>query len=511
MTFFIHLTIRQFVFLVGLTLATFHALAGETELYDTVLLGGRVIDPDSGVDAVRNVGIKNGSIAIITNQGIKGKTSVDVSGLVVAPGFIDLHAHGQDNVSNELQVQDGVTTALDLEAGAWPIPEFYEKRQGKSRLNYGTSVSHLAARAATKLGIDVGHLPTHDYNAPWHKRLLSKLFEPFIDKKRVTHDAATEEEIEEIVSKVKQGLDDGGLGIGFLMGYMPGAAENEFRQLFELAGSRKVVGSVHLADADDMYDTSPIKSIIALARETNAPLHILHLHSTARQNIDIYQELIDAAIQKGQDITAEAYPYEYGSTFIQSALFDEGFQHRLGVNYEDMIWPATGERLTEESFGRYREQGGLFVFKITPSDTIDKTISHPDIIIASDGQPMFKEGLQHPRGAGTYARVLGLFVREQQKLDLMSAIRKMTLLPAKRLESFVPAMSKKGRLQIGADADITIFNAGTVGDQSTYTKPRLVSAGIPHVLVDGQFVVRDSMLVKDAYPGKAILAKLKSN
>ena len=168
-----------------------------------------------------------------------------------------------------------------------------------------------------------------------------------------------------------------------------------------------------------------------------------------------------------------------------------------------MQWPPTGERLNAESFARYRKQGGFVIIHGRNEETNEWIVAQPDVMVASDGIP-FEHGPAHPRGAGTFSRVLGHYVRERQALSLMDALRKMTLLPAQRLEGVAPVMKKKGRLQVGADADLTIFDPDTVIDRATYNQGDIPSAGIVHVLVEGTFVAKDTSIQEGVFPGKAI-------
>jgi dihydroorotase len=163
---------------------------------------------------------------------------------------------------------------------------------------------------------------------------------------------------------------------------------------------------------------------------------------------------------------------------------------------------ATGERLTAETFARYRKEGGPVIGHSIPEEVSRLAAAYPGVMIASDGR--IDNGKGHPRGVGTFARVLGRYVRDQKALSLMDALRKMTLLPAQRLEKAVPAMRLKGRIKVGADADLTIFDPATVIDRATFEQPAQYSEGIRHVLVGGVIVVRDEKIVEDVKPGKAI-------
>ncbi len=216
-------------------------------------------------------------------------------------------------------------------------------------------------------------------------------------------------------------------------------------------------------------------------------------------------EVIQGVRSRGLDVTTEAYPYPAASTYLESAYFDPGWQQRYGIDYGDLQWVATGERLTEESFVRYREEGGLVVIFMIPEEAVDLAVAHPLVMIASDGLP-FLTGGEHPRGAGTFARVLGRFSRERGLLEPMEALRKMTLMPAERLAAWAPAMRRKGRVAVEADADLTVFDPERVRDRATYQQPMQFSEGIRHVLVAGTFVVRDGESVEGVFPGRPVKA-----
>jgi dihydroorotase len=248
-----------------------------------------------------------------------------------------------------------------------------------------------------------------------------------------------------------------------------------------------------------------MQEVIADAAATGASLHIVHVNSMSLWDLPLVLQIIEGARKRGIDVTTEAYPYTASSTSIESAIFDEGWQERLRISYEAIQWQDTGERLTEETFRKYREKGGIVIIHLMKPEWIDLAVGTPFVMIASDGMP-YAPGA-HPRSAGTFSRVLGRYVREREILDLMEAVGKMTLLPAKRLEEVAPAMKKKGRLQVGADADITVFDLGTIRDTATFEDDLSFSEGVVQVLVGGEFVVRDSQSVKDVFPGKPVLGR----
>jgi N-acyl-D-aspartate/D-glutamate deacylase len=446
--------------------------------YDVVLRGGRVMDPESGLDAVMNVGIVGGRIEAITERELDGLEVVDVTGLVVAPGFIDLHAHGQDPFSRDLQVRDGVTTALEMEGGVWPVDDWYAEREGQWRINFGATTSYGAARAIA-------------FDASGGSRI---------------YDAASPSQVEAMQRTVAEGIAQGALGVGLGLQYVPGASREEIFRLFQTAAGAGVTVFVHIRYAGVIEPESSISAVqemVADAAGSNGSVHIVHIGSSGLQQVPVVLEMIEAARAEGVDVTTEVYPYTAASTDIRSAIFDEGWRMRLGADYGDIEWVATGERLDSITFYQRREQGGPIVAHVIPEDAMRYAIADPGVMIASDGVG-FVNGRAHPRGAGSFARVLGRYVRDEGALTLMEALRKMTLMPAQRLEALVPAMRVKGRVSVGADADLTFFDPATVMDLATFAEPAQASAGIPHVMVNGRFVVRDGELVEGVMPGRAI-------
>jgi dihydroorotase len=445
--------------------------------YDVVLAGGRVMDPASGLDAVRNVGIRGTRIAAVSATPLQGKLVVNVKGLVVAPGFIDLHSHGQTPEAYAYKARDGVTTALEMEAGVSPVAPWYAARDGKALVNFGATSGHIGARMAV-MGDKSGLLPGRDAAAGG---------------------VATADQRGAIYKRVRQGLDEGALGIGLGIAYVPKTTREEILDLFALAAERKVAVYVHMRQSGPVEPgvIDSLQEVIADAAATGASLHIVHITSMGMRQTDTCMRMIEGARQSGLDVTTEAYPYTAGMTDLGSAVFDDGWQERMAIGYGDLQWAQTGERLTAETFAKYRKQGGMVAIHSIPEDVVKLALANPLVMIASDG--IIENGKGHPRAAGTFARVLGRFVREQHVLTLMDALRRMTVMPADRL-----AMKSKGRIQVGADADITVFDAGKVIDKATFDNPAQYSEGIPFVLVNGTFAVKDGAVVAGVLPGKAI-------
>ena len=453
--------------------------------YDVVIANGRVMDPESGLDAVRNVGIASGKISEISTAALKGKQTFDAKGLVVAPGFIDLHQHGQDAENYAVKAADGVTTALELELGVADVDKWYGEREGKALINYGASVGHIAVRMVV-MHDPGGLLPSGD----------------------AAHRVATKEEMEEISALLEKGLKRGALAVGLGPAYTEAATNQEIVDVFRVAA--KYHASCHVHIRASLPETgegnfSGFEEVMAAAAITGAPLHVVHIQSTGGPNVTQELQMIAEARARGLDVTTESYPYTMGMTSIQAAMFDHK-EEEPDVYYASLLWPATGEHLTKESFLRYRKQGGMVIVPGNTPENVQVAIVSPLTIIASDGY--LASGKGHPRTAGTYAFVLGRYVREEKALDLMTALRKMTLMPAQRLEKRAPVFKDKGRIRIGADADITVFDPNRVIDKATYEKPLQYSEGIHFVFVNGVPVVKDGQLVDGVFPGRAARAPI---
>ena len=458
--------------------------------FDLVLEGGRVMDPETGLDAVRNVGIREGKIARISETALSGKRVVHASGLVVAPGFIDLHQHGQDLASGRVKAFDGVTSALELEIGAPDVAQFLKAKDGHSLIHYGTTASQVAARALA-------------FGATLPEGTILPKSGP------ATDEHATPEQIHRIEARLQEELDAGALGVGMGIEYVPGATRTEVIDMFRVAAERNVPVYTHMRNAGRVEPGSAIaalEEVIAAAAITGAPLHVVHINSTCLKDSLECLPMIDGARERGLDVTTEAYPYIAGMTAINSAVFNPGWREKQAIDYGDLVIPETGEHLTKERFEELHNSSKpqwVLIFANT-QQIVDAIIPNPLIMIASDGIEA------HPRNAGTYSRVIREYVREKKTLTLMEALRKMTLMPAQMLERSTPAGRLKGRLQEGADADIVVFDPQTLSDRSTFQKPMEPSVGVHYLLVGGTVLIDDRKMVADIYPGRAILGPGKS-
>ena len=473
--------VRNYILLLSILLAA----PSVAQHYDIVLEGGRVMDPESGLDAVRNVGIVNGKIARISADALAGTRVLNAKGLVVSPGFVDLHQHGQDVQSGRVKAFDGVTTALEMEIGVPDVAEFLAKKRGHSLINYGTSASHVAARAMV-------------FGAPLPAGTLLPL------AGIATDNAATDEQIRSMENLLRHELDAGAIGVGMGIEYTPGATRFEVIQMFRLAAHRGVPVFVHIrSEAPRMQPDSGIESVgevIGAAAVSGASLHIVHVNSMCMKDSPECLFMIAGARARGLDVTVEAYPYTAAMTYINSAAFNPGWREKNGIDYGDLQLPDRPGRLTKEQFEPLHASSRpqLVLMHLNPEELVDQIIRDPLVMIASDGAP------GHPRNAGTFSRVLARHVRQLGSLTLMDALRKMSLMPAQRMEKSTVHARGKGRLQEGADADVIAFDPLTVKDNATYQAPMAPSTGMQFVIVNGTVLIDRGKLVAETYPGKAL-------
>lgn len=466
-------------------------MAGADEPFDIVLHGGRVIDPESGLDSVRDVGIRGDTIAAVSEAPLSGRRTVDAGGLVVAPGFIELHQHDFLPGTDRVLALDGVTTALELEIGVPDVGRFIAAHRGKSLVNFGASASYFIARlsawdqpvAASKMGAEAGVVPQ---SGP------------------ATNDAATPAQLGRALARLRSEVGAGALGIGVGLEYSPGTTRHELIEVFRLAKSLDVPIFVHARSSGLLEPGTGIASVselIGASAITGAPVHLHHVNSTCMRDALECIAMMAGAREHGLDVSTEAYPYTVAMTEINSAFFNPGWRDKLGIGYGDLELPETGERLTQDKFEQLHAspEGQLILIHLNPQSVVDAIMAEPDVIVASDGISL------HPRGAGTRARVLSRYVRELKTLGLVDAIRKMTLLPAQRLESLTPEARRMGRIQVGARADVTVFDLATVQDQATFREPAKPSVGMRYVLVGGTPVVDDGKVVEGVEPGRPLL------
>lgn len=488
--------------------------------YDLVILNGRVMDPETQLDAVRNVGVQDGKIAVITEETITGHETIEAKNHVIAPGFIDTHVHIIDHpFGQKLMLRDGVTTPLDLEVGAFPVERFYEHMKGKSQTNYGATVSTIGIREKVfnpKYTSQTGNVVTDMFIKDDHS---------FIDMKW-SATVPTRMQLDQINRMVEEGLQAGALGIGVPVGYMiKGVTSNETTNWQRLAAKYGRATFLHGRFSSQQAPTTGIlgfEEMIGNVGIYGGGLMLQHMHQQALGLTQDALKMVDDARQKGLSVIAEIYPYNFGATIVGADyLKPNNYGPNMGRGYKDIIETATLKPLTK---ARYEEllksnPATSVMFYGATEDDFLKALAHPGTTVGSDAFPLtvsktgkmaldwdldYQDVQGHPRAAGTHSIVLRM-VREKKLMPLMTAISKMSYLPAKFLEeNGVAQMAYKGRIQVGADADLTIFDPKTVKDNSTMKQGALPASGIPYVIVNGTIVVKDSKVLNGIYPGKAV-------
>ena len=491
--------------------------------YDVVINNGRVMDPETNFDGVRNVGVKDGEIVMITEDAITGKETIDAKGHVVAPGFIDSHQHATDPFSRKVNLRDGLTTMMDFEAGAGDIAKWYAEAEGKTQANYGMVVLALLGRGMVLDGPEVV-ADANDMGGlfPMVGRAAEKAQKEG-RKPGWTATLPNKEEMTEIMAFVDEGLRQGALGVGIPVGYMTtGVTQYELYKYQELASKYGRVSNAHVRFAGVRPPTEGhlgIQEMLANAMVLDAAFLASHLNSNMDWEYTI-PLINDAREKRGAKVWGEVYPYAAGSTMAATDIITESGMAQMNITYSD-VSNLDGTRWDKAMYNDIRKTDPgrmILIFNNAPED-IAKWMAQPGVTVVSDGVAIIDEEGEfypwdspyegktvHPRSSGTRAKVLRM-VREDKNQTLMEAISKMSYLHAKYFDELggISQFRTKGRVQVGADADIVVFNPDTVTDNSTYEvgKGALPSTGIPYVLVNGVVVVKDSTVQK-VFPGKPI-------
>jgi len=476
----------------GLLLALM-ACGEPASIYDVVINHGRVIDPDSQLDAVRSIGIRNGKIVAVSKTPLTAPREIDASNRVVSPGFINLHSHSVAEAGYQLELLDGVTTVLELEAGGYPIDTFGQQLGASPLTHFGASVGHAWIRLQIIDPAALGEL-TQTGKLDMSGAAFTQTATP-----------AQREQIERLLETE---LDKGGLGIGFLLDYMTRAVDDAERDMiFAVAARHGVPVFVHVRRGID-GDPSGLLEVIETAERFGAAVHICHLNASAMSGVDHWLNEIDAARARGVDVTTEMFPWTAGSAAISSDVFSRNWREIFAIDYTDVQWAETGEWLTEESFQAYREARpeGQTMHHYIQEEWNRLAIQRPHVMVASDAMPLLSyERKVVPNGAGTSARILGQYVREEGLLSLSDAIARLSLFPAMRMQAFAPAFFKKGRISVGADADLVIFDPASIAASADYDEPFLPPAGIDFVLVGGSVAAESGAVVTERGSGKKLL------
>ena len=430
----------------------------EKPVLPLVLRGGRVFFNDRW--QVMDVGIDEAGKLRLGGD-IRGIETLDVSGRVVSPGFIDILADNSTEpeityqIFEKYKVSDGVTTALQMHGGSANCGAYYRHfADVPHAINYGVSTFVMAIRAGAG-----------------GKRAIEK------------------------------NLDEGALGVSHSLEYQP-APYAEMLEYAKLAKKYERPMFLHLRYSSSEKELDGVDEAIRLARESGARLHIDHLHSTGGTfHMDQALEKIRSANAEGLAITTCVYPYSYWATYLSNNRFANGWQQRYRLSYSDLTIVGSSERLTERTFAHYRQSSKLAAVPegTMPLDkTVDLALKEDFCMIGSDGGIQFEpRANSHPRGAGCFATAIrhGLDIG----MPLEKILEKMTLLPRSVVH---PALKDRGVLETGAIADLTVFDPQTIRGNATVENPNQLSSGIDLVIVRGKIAFRDGQLA--AKHGSAI-------
>ncbi|MFL2491978.1 MAG: amidohydrolase family protein [Luminiphilus sp.] len=469
-----------------------------SDVFDTVIEGGRVMDPETNFDGIANIGIRRGKITHISTERLKANRIIDARGLVVSPGFIDIHSHTPTRLGEHLSVLDGITTQLDLEAGSYPPTDYGYQYKAGAQLHYGSSVGHFAIRGLVMDNSTQGYFFSEDGLFSLGGAMWSQ--------------PATPAQVNEMREHLRNGLQLGGLGIGVLLDYMTEAVtESELSMIFATAAEYDTPVYVHVRRGMP-GDPTGLDEVIALAERHGVATLICHITHSAMGGIGVWLSKIDAANSQGARITTETLSYLAGGTSIAADVFvNRDWRAIFDIDYEDVQWVPTGEWLDEKRFLQYQREfpTSSINHHYVKEEWLVEALKWPGMMVSTDALPAFDlEVKTNPNIAGTYAHFLGRYVRDLEVMPLMEGLRRITLLPAQWLSQASSVFETKGRIQVGADADLVIFDSETIAARAEYGDPYQPSVGIAHVLVAGRPVVVNGSQVEGRYPGQHLLTPL---
>ncbi|WP_279244659.1 amidohydrolase family protein [Candidatus Litorirhabdus singularis] len=494
-----------------LLMAGMLAMVTHASDYALVINHGRVIDPESGLDATRHIGVRDGTIVAVSTAPLVGDITIDATGLVVAPGFIDLHTHSPTQLGQYYQAFDGVTTALELEAGHYPLQSYGAQISSEAMINFGASAGYIGMRLFEKNGLvmsgGIGQPKPEGYKG-WKTALVNLIWGNDAALAPTLRETANLQELSQLRNLLETDLAQGALGVGLALDYISEAVgDAEIAMIFQVAAQAGVPVFVHVRRGID-GDPAGLREVISLAAQYDTSVHVCHISHNAISNLDLFLVEVAAAQEQGVDITTEVLPYNAGSALISSAVFSRDWQTIFNIDYADVEWAATGERFDKAMWDDYRADHpqGQVIHHYLEEAWTQRAVIEPGVIVVSDLLPMESKDKNVAPHNGAFSKVLGRYVREEQLLDLSTALGKMTILPARRLEHFAEAFRRKGRIQLAMDADITIFDPLTIMDNATYQQPYREADGIAYVIVNGHAIIAEGKRVENSFPGKRILA-----
>ncbi|AGK97239.1 N-acyl-D-amino-acid deacylase family protein [Clostridium pasteurianum] len=451
-------------------------------IYDLVISNGNIVDVEQKRIIKGNIGICKNKICKITDKNIQGKIEIDAKGLIVSPGFIDIHGHIDGSIPcGKLAVLQGVTTAVggNCGGGILDIEKFFDEQDARGFfINQAQLVGH-SFRLREAVGIT----------------------NPYI--------AATKQQIEKMSDLLKKSFQAGAIGLSFGIEYAPGSSKDEIMILSKIAEKYGKFIAIH-TNVNNPNDLSSLEDAIKISEITGAKVlvsHFVYQYGTGIMTEAL--EMMDKARHRGLEVSADSGMYSAFSTFIGSTIYDEQYMKKFGWKFDDLLVATgkyKGKRLTRETYEelrRYSKEDSVICFTGI-EDEIYEALAKEYVILSSDIGPSptgrISEG--HPQNAGTFPRFFRKMVREKKVLSLIEAIEKCTLFPAERL-----GLTNKGRMKIGADADIVIFDIDTIRDKAQFPdigEPDAKPEGVHFVVVNGKIVVNNGELILNSMPGKSI-------
>lgn len=471
-------------------------------MMDLCINGGTLIDPANRIFSKLNIGITDGKISRISAEELLAKKVLRADGLVISPGFIDVHIHeenydaGTDSFKTgifECMLSMGVTSAIGGNCGSGPsdVKEYMEAVDRKGiPINLGMLVPHGSLRERALLLTEKRKQSNSEKEMTKENNDENEIAkESKIDSKYLP---ATEEQIKLMMTWAEELLDYGCLGISWGIRYIPGIDEAELLSVSGVAGQKGKLLAAHIRD-DAMNVMGAAREFLGAAIAVGAAPRLSHIGSMAAYGqMEELLSYIDQLRSEGVDVIADCYPYDAFSTGIGETTYDEGFIERYGIGYEGIEigeGPYRGKRCDEALFKKLRIEAPetITIGHFMRAEEIDLALCHPAVLIASDGFMHGKEG--HPRAAGTFPRVINELVKKKKKISLFEAINKMTALPAKYFSL------ERGRLGIGDIADIIIFDFEKLEDQANFENPALSPKGINWVLINGEIAIENGNLL----------------
>ena len=442
-------------------------------MLDILIKNGKYPDYSENVLKKANIGLEGGRIEYIGDEEPEASKVIDAEGRVVAPGFIDIHMHEEDFhegkkfVIADMMLKQGVTLAIGGNCGV----------MNQTVREFRDIIDELG-------GSPINYMMLSGYNNYWVEQGLGHFDKSTPEQRKAIHD------------KIKEDLEAGACGISFGIEYDPGMTTEEIIEATKISDDEGLLIAAHYR-ADGERSLEAIDEMIEIQKNINKRFQISHLSScSAMGTMEKSLDMINSYMEKDPRLNYDTYPYNAFSTNMGSTVFDPGCLEGWKKDYCDLLLTADPYRnqfATKETFDDCRKNYPemLVVAFVMNEDEIAAAISNPNGMVASDG--IIANGNGHPRAAGTFPRVLGKYVREDKVVDLITALRKITLEPAKRLDM----EHRKGDIHVGADADITIFDPETIIDGPTFQDITLPNKGIDYVIVNGEIALKDNEILDD--------------